>query len=90
MPIDFVQKRKKQKYLIAIAVIVFAISGVILWFGYFRKPEPVSEVVPVSEVKAIKIDFSVLENPFLQEIQPFEQIPPFEGDIGRENPFLPY
>ncbi len=91
MPIDFIQERKKQKYLIAIVLAVFVITGVILWFGYFRKPEPVlEEVPPLIGVKEIKIDFSVLENPFLQQLQPFEQVSPFEGEIGRENPFLPY
>ena len=90
MPIDFIQQRKKQKYLTLIVIALFIIISVILWFGYFRKPESVSEEALVSSVKEIKIDFNVLENPFLQELQIFEKILPFEGEIGRDNPFLPY
>ncbi len=90
MPIDFVQQRKKQKYLIVIVIVVFVITAVFLWFGYFRKSEFVSEEAPVSSIKEIKIDFNVLEGQFLQESQVFEKTPSFEGKIGRENPFLPY
>jgi len=91
MPIDFIQQRKKQKYLTIIVAAVFIITAVILWFGYFRKAEPVSEIIPsLSSIKEIKIDFDVLENPFLQESQIFEKILPFEGEIGRKNPFSPY
>jgi len=91
MPIDFIQERKKQKYLTIIVTIAFIIIAVILWFGYFRKPESVSEtILPFSVVKQIEIDFNVLEDPFLQESQIFEKVPSFEGEIGRDNPFLPY
>ncbi len=90
MPIDFIQQRKKQKYLTLIVIVSFIIIAVILWFGYFRKPEFVREEAPISSIKEIKIDFDVLENPFLQESQLFEDIPAFEGEIGRENPFLLY
>jgi len=90
MPINFVQQRKKQKYLIIIVAAVFVITAVILWFGYFRKPGLVLEEASVSSIKEIKIDFDVLENSFLQESEIFEKTPSFEGEIGRENPFLPY
>ena len=90
MPINFIQQRKKQKYLIVIVMAMFVITAVLLWSGYFRKPEPVLEEALVGSIKEIKIDFDVLENPFLQESQVFEKIPSFEGEIGRENPFLPY
>jgi len=90
MPINFIQQRKKQKYLTLIVMIVFVITAVILWFGYFRKSESALEEVLVSSVKEIKIDFDVLESPFLQESQVFQKTPSFEGEIGRDNPFLPY
>ena len=91
MPIDFIQQRKKQKYLTLIVIVSFIVIAVILWFGYFRKSESVSETIPsFSEVKQIKIDFNVLEGQFLQESQIFEKVPSFEGEIGRDNPFLPY
>jgi len=91
MPINFIQQRKKQKYLALILIAAFVITAVILWFGYFRKSKPVSGKVPISSyIEEIKIDFNVLDSPFLQESQVFEKTPSFEGETGRDNPFLPY
>ena len=90
MPVDFIQERKKQKYLVITLVIIFIIAGFILWFGYFRKektlPASVSGFTPVE----VKINFEVLENAFLKESQSFEEAHPFEGEKGRSNPFIPY
>jgi Na+/melibiose symporter-like transporter len=92
MPISFIQQKKKQKQLFLIVGIVLAITALVLWFGYFREPEesftPPAEIT--SFVKDIKVDFEVLKNPFLKEFNIFEKIPPFEGEAGRKNPFLPY
>ena len=91
MPIDFIQQRKKQKYLTLIVAILFVSIATILWFGYFRKTEPASEMtLSFVAVKQIEIDFNVLESQFLQESQLFEKVPSFEEEIGRNNPFLPY
>ncbi len=93
MPIDFIQERRKQKYLTIIVIAAFIITAIILWFGYFRKPVPVSESTPLFSgvgVKEIKIDFDLLESQFLRESQIFEKVSSFEGEIGRNNPFLPY
>jgi len=91
MPINFIQQRKKQKYLTIVVIVVLIITAVILWFGYFKKSEPVSGEIPlINVVREIEIDFDVLKSEFLQESQVFEKIPSFEGEIGRDNPFLPY
>jgi len=119
MPINFIKQRKKQKYLTIIVMAVFIITAVILWFGYFRKTEPVSEIIPSLNVASeIEINFEVFEKGlcegvisickqyadkekcedqdechwfiFLEEAQIFEEIPSFEGETGRDNPFLPY
>jgi len=91
MPIDFIQQRKKQKYLTVIVIALFIIIAIVLWFGYFKKSESASEtILPFSMVEQIEIDFNVLESQFLQESQIFEKIPSFEGEIGRDNPFTPY
>ncbi|GAI21146.1 unnamed protein product [marine sediment metagenome] len=39
--------------------------------------------------RKIKIDFKIFENSFFKELQPIEKIPEFEGEMGRENPFIP-
>jgi len=91
MPVNFVQEKKKQKYLIIVFSIIILISVLVLWFGYLRKSQPGSSPVSMSSYQAeIKINFAVLENSLLKQFQPFEKVIPFEGQKGRSNPFLPY
>lgn len=91
MVADFRKQKKKQKYLLtAVGLIILTIAGV-MYFGFFRKKEEtIINVTSVSPIKEINIDFNVLENPFFEKIKPFEKIPDYEGEVGRENPFLPY
>ncbi len=91
MAVDFIQQRKRQKYLLPIVLVVIVIAFIVLWFVYFRKEKPayVPEVSgPV--LKEIKINFDILENPLLKKLQPFIKIPSFEGETGRDNPFISY
>jgi len=89
MAVNFIEQKKRQKYLILVFLIIIVITGVVLWFGYFKKEKPVS-LSPKTPFREIRIDFDILESPFLKEMQPFERIPFFEGEEGRENPFLSY
>lgn len=98
MAFDFKQQKKKQGYLLWVAIVIIVLMIAVLWFGVFRKEE--GEIETDCEISAdceeiwfieeINIDFGVLENPFFEKLNPFEEIPAFEGEIGRENPFLPY
>jgi hypothetical protein len=103
MAIVFVQRNKKQKTLIFVLVAILIITAAVIWFGFLRKPKSGSEAYieqnPEVAQEEIKIDFSVLKNPLLKELQPFSEIQPLEqgtstggstGSKGRENPFLPY
>lgn len=91
MPVNFLQQRKRQKFLVPIVLAVLGLTFIVLWFGYFKKKEAPTEVgVSAPVLQEIKINFEVLENPLLKELQSFEEITPYEGSIGRENPFLPY
>jgi len=92
MPISFIQQKKRQKQLLLVVGAVLVVTVLIFWFGYFKKPEEVftPPATTTSFIKDIKVNFEVLKNPFLKEFNIFEKIPPFEGDVGRENPFLPY
>lgn len=90
MAVDFKEKRKKQKYLMAVATGVLIVMAVVLYFGYFRASK--EEVVPgpafVPE-KRINIKYEVLEDPLLDQLENFPKTPDYEGEIGKENPFLP-
>jgi len=92
MAIAFVEERKKQKKLIYVFAAVILITLIVLWLGVLRKPRK-EEGAPLpfsAELRRAEIDFKVLESPTMKELQPFKEILPFEGKIGRENPFLPY
>lgn len=91
MAITFIEERKKQQKLIWILVTVVLIAALVVWYGFLRKPSfaPSGGLVPASQNRAA-IDFKILDSPILKELQPFEVIKPFEGQTGRENPFLPY
>lgn len=92
MAIAFVEERKKQKKLIYVFAAVILITLIVLWLGVLRKPRK-EEGAPLpfsAELRRAEIDFKVLESPTMKELQPFKEILPFEGKIGRENPFIPY
>jgi sensor domain CHASE-containing protein len=93
MPFTLTQEKKKQKYLMAILGLVIVFIIFIVWWGFLKggKEAPISEEVAVSpSFKKVKIDWELLKNPQLDELQLFEEIPPYEDEIGRENPFMSY
>ena len=87
---EFKKQKQKQKYLLGVVGLIMLTVVAVLYFGFFREKSDTVEIAPVSLIKEINIDFNVLENPFLEKMRPFEKIPEYEGEIGRENPFLPY
>jgi hypothetical protein len=98
MAITFLEKRKIQRRYIIIFAILILVTALVIWQGFFVKEKPVF-LGEVTKLKKVEIDFKILENPILKELQPFEEIEPFrevivEGQIiekiGRENPFVPY
>lgn len=91
MAITFLEKRKRLQYLFPALGIILLITGIILWQGFFAKKEELEFIPPPpTPAKKIEIDFKTLKSPQLEELQPFEKVPPYEGEVGRENPFLPY
>lgn len=90
MPIIFQKKIKRQKNLIFVLIMVLLIGGLVFWYVNREKEEPEEEgILRQQRFKKIEINFSIFENPFLKENQPLEKIPKLEGEVGRENPFLP-
>jgi len=91
MAILFLEKTKKQKYLLIVFLIVILITALVIWRGFFIKEKP-SEKVISKPKREIQIDFETLKNPILENFEPVEKIIPLgpEIEIGRENPFLPY
>jgi len=88
MALPFFQTRKKQQYLSWILAIVILIGA--LWFVKNYLVKPVPPPPPPPKEKKVEINLETLKSPIFQEFQSFEEILPFEGETGRENPFLPY
>jgi len=88
MAITFIQQRKKQKRLIFVLMVVIILIFIVVWRSFLVKPKLVSIPV-IPEPPKIEINFGVLKNPVLKELQPFEEINPLEERAGRENPFTP-
>ncbi len=76
----------QRKYIILGAALLLSFLAFLLVQKVFFKEEVKKEIPPPK----IEIDFRVLESQALKELEPFEKIEPFEDQIGRENPFLPY
>jgi predicted PurR-regulated permease PerM len=91
MAVTFIQQKKTQKYLIAILILVVLAVLLVFWFGFLSEDAVQSQQEPsVFSHREIQIDFEALDNPILDKFYFFEKIGPFEGEKGRENPFLPY
>jgi len=93
MAITFIEERKKIRRLIPVLAGIILMTAIVLWFGFFVEER--FEIVEVKEpVKKIEINFQILKDPILKDLEPFEEIKPFEEiveeKIGRENPFLSY
>jgi hypothetical protein len=88
MAITFQEQLKKQKNMIIVFVILVLITAVIIWRGFYVQEE-IEEKIITKGFEAIDIDFEFLKNPILKEFNLMERIPPFEGQVGRENPFIP-
>jgi hypothetical protein len=89
MAITFVKKDKKQKYFIFIFVLLVLAFIFILLLNLLKKPGEEAET-EIWQPKRVNIDFNFLESPALENLQFIEEIPLFEEEVGRENPFLPY
>ncbi len=90
MAITFTQERQKQKNLILILILVVALMLIIVWWGFLGGATEKAEVAPALTLKKVEINFDALKKAELQALNPFPEIAAFEGDMGRENPFIPY
>lgn len=95
MAITFVQQKKTQKYLILAFGALILIIVFVFFSDYFKEGEEIfiGEPIVSKHLSPIKIDFQVLENPIFQKLsESFPDLPSVfsPGEVGRENPFLPY
>lgn len=92
MAITFLEKRKRLRYLFPILAFVILVTLIVLWKGFFSKKES-AQITPESFIQSAEkaeINFEALKNPLLEEFQPFKDIEPFDGEVGRQNPFISF
>ncbi|MCP6718317.1 MAG: hypothetical protein KJI70_02150 [Patescibacteria group bacterium] len=89
MAIKFEQQVKKQRNLIILFIVLILIAGFVLWSGFKVDQEPV-EILISKRLKSIEINFNIFNNPLLEQFQLIDKTPSFEGEFGRENPFIPF
>ena len=94
---NFIQKKKTQKNLLFILVIVLVVIGFVVYNGFLKTesvPEDFTDANMFIPKQEIKINFDILNDPVLKELQPFLEIQSLElatgTEIGRENPFTAY
>ena len=92
MAITFLEQRKRQKYLFPVLVFALLINAFVIWWG-FLKEEKIDfgfNGVFLGVSRKIEINFNFLKSLDPEKFQSFEQIPLFEEEAGRENPFIPF
>ena len=88
MAITFgVHQKKEKKQIIIIAALIIVGALVVM---FIIKRQPALLPVETSNPTGPEINLEVLSDERIKGLQPFEEIPIFEGEVGRENPFLPY
>ena len=91
MAITFLQAKKRQRYLVLTLALTIFVILIIVWQGFLKGKEvPARTLVPFLPPEKVLIDWQTLKDPQVAALQTFEQILPFEGEVGRENPFIPY
>ena len=87
--ISLFRERKKQRYLLFILVIIILL--VLLFTAYnFLTKSSVPTNLEAKKTPEIKVNFDFLKNQSLKDLSPFEKVPEFQEQVGRENPFIPY
>lgn len=93
MAVQYIREKKKQRYLLLVFGVVIVVTLAVVWFGFlqdkvtfFKAQTPAPS--PFASRNIIQIDFDFLEGSLLKEMDVFNEVSPYEGGIGRENPFI--
>jgi len=90
MPISFSEKGNRQKYLIVFLIVIVLAAIFILRKNIFKTPISILPAPEVFQPQNIEINFEALKTPAIKELQLPEEEKPFDGKVGRENPFVSY
>jgi predicted PurR-regulated permease PerM len=87
------KEKKRQQNLVYVFIFLIVCSLFIIFYFVFG---PKNELIQQGEIlfpeyvnnKDLKINLEALNNPILKELKLFKRISPFEGQLGKENPFV--
>jgi len=86
MAIVFKQQIRKQRNLILILAAVAVVGGFVFWWNSKIQPG-LPDDQQLTAVRFRKIEIK-LDSTLLSGLKPMDKIPQFEGNIGKENPFV--
>ena len=89
MAITFAEKEKKNTILLAFLLILIMGVVLLLFFLVLRPKIEKSAEKEIPKPPLLEIDFSILENPIFEELEPPQEIE-LPEEFGREDTFLPY
>jgi len=93
------KKKKRQKFLLIILVIVVFLAAIILWWSFLKSDEKIEKnyLLEIMKKKIIleskkfaNLDLSVLDSSLFNELKSHGDLPIKIGEVGRDNPFVPY
>lgn len=83
---------EKNKTLIAIIAVAGLGIGFAFWNFYLTPQNEVKKIekkeLTSKQLETININFDVLEGDYLKELQLIGSIPEYQGQIGKDNPFI--
>jgi len=88
MAIIFLEKKQKQRYFILALAGTILLVILVIWQNLFTVPlEPTPSPAATKPTK-IEITLDVFKSQAFKDLRPFEEIKPYEDELGRKNPFV--
>lgn len=85
MAFSFSSGENRQKYLIGVFILLLVVVLFIFRDNFLSSGNSETSASPTFFKKTINIDFKTLDS--LKNLQSYEEIKPFGGKIGQDNPF---
>ena len=86
------EQLEKNKVLIVGITIFGLIVGFVFWNFYLSPQKEIkkeqTEALTSEQFDKININFNILEGEYLKELEKMGTIPEYQGQIGRDNPFI--
>lgn len=106
MTIRPLEQRKRQQILLIVAIAILIITGMVLYFGFWRggapkeaiieqgleriEQEKITTLVLEKRIKKTELDFTFLTQTILPILKIYGDLPVQKGITGRPNPFISY